>query len=65
MNTMTLERPKVRQKEYGTKIVAKTKIHYTTKERLVDFYGSATAKFVVDASSKEIEWGKPRGQEVW
>ncbi|GHT39928.1 hypothetical protein AGMMS49965_07330 [Bacteroidia bacterium] len=68
MDTMVLERPKAEQKMYGTysvKTVAKPKIHYTTRERLADFYGSVVAKVASDASAMEIEWGKPEGQEVW
>jgi hypothetical protein len=65
MDTMILERPKEGQKKYGTKTVAKMKSHYTTRERLADFYGSVAAKMITDTSAKEVEWGNPTGQEVW
>jgi len=37
--------------------------HKTTKERLVEFYGTDFAK--KRKPQKEIDWGKPAGKEVW
>ncbi|GHV61060.1 hypothetical protein FACS1894195_0980 [Bacteroidia bacterium] len=65
MDTIILERPKVGQKKVGTTTIAKTKSHYTTRERLTNFYGSVAAKMIANTSAKEVEWGKPVGQEVW
>ena len=39
------------------------KIHKTTKERLIDFYGLEYNK--KHTSQKEIEWGNPVGKELW
>ena len=39
------------------------KIHKTTKERLIDFYGLEFNK--KHTSQKEIEWGDPVGEELW
>ena len=37
--------------------------HKTTKQRLIEFYGE---KFKRNASpQKEIDWGKPVGNEIW
>jgi antitoxin MazE len=37
--------------------------HKTTKQRLVEFYGKKIKKN--DIPQKEIDWGKPVGNEVW
>ena len=39
------------------------KIHKTTKQRLVDFYGNNFEKYATP--QKEIDWGKPVGKEIW
>jgi hypothetical protein len=41
----------------------KYKKHKTTKERLIEFYGTNFDQ--KHAEQKEIEWGKPVGKEVW
>ena len=48
------------------KIVIKrgeVKKHKTTKERILDFYGPDFDK--KHTPQKEIDWGKPVGNEVW
>jgi len=37
--------------------------HKTIKQRLKDFYGDNYEKF--SSPQKEIDWGKPAGNEVW
>ena len=39
------------------------KEHKTIKQRLIDFYGNNFEQYA--ASQKEIDWGKPAGNEVW
>ncbi|MCL2764787.1 MAG: AbrB/MazE/SpoVT family DNA-binding domain-containing protein [Treponema sp.] len=39
------------------------KKHKTTKQRLIDFYGNNFEQYA--ANQKEIDWGKPVGNEVW
>jgi len=39
------------------------KDHKTIKQRLIDFYGDNFEQY--STSSKEIDWGKPLGNEVW
>ena len=48
------------------KIVIKkctAKNHKTTRERLMEFYGSEYTKKHI--SQKEISWGNPTGKEIW
>jgi len=37
--------------------------HKTTKQRLMDFYGDNYEQYATP--QKEIDWGKPVGNEVW
>jgi len=37
--------------------------HKTTKQRLMDFYGEDFHQYA--RPQKEIDWGKPAGNEVW
>ena len=39
------------------------KEHKTIKQRLQDFYGENYQKYA--APQKEIDWGKPVGNEIW
>jgi len=39
------------------------KEHKTIKQRLLEFYGENYKKYSV--SPKEIDWGKPVGNEIW
>ena len=39
------------------------KIHKTTKQRLIEFYGNNFEKHAT--LQKEIDWGKPVGNEIW
>ena len=54
------------------KIVIKkisVKEHKTIKQRLVDFYGEEFEQYAgngkAGAAQKEIDWGKPVGNEIW
>jgi antitoxin MazE len=50
----------------GEKIIIKKikyKKHKTTRERLVEFYGTNfNQKCIIQ---KEIDWGNPSGKEIW
>jgi len=37
--------------------------HKTTKQRLIDFYGKGYEQYATP--QKEIDWGKPVGNEIW
>ena len=37
--------------------------HKTTKQRLIEFYGEKFEKKALP--QKEIDWGKPVGNEIW
>ena len=39
------------------------KEHKTIKQRLMDFYGDNYQEY--STSQKEMDWGKPVGNEVW
>jgi len=39
------------------------KKHKTIKQRLMDFYGENYEQYAI--SKKEIDWGKPVGNEIW
>jgi hypothetical protein len=39
------------------------KKHKTTKERLIEFYGTNFDQ--KQTEYKEIDWGKPTGKEIW
>jgi antitoxin MazE len=39
------------------------KKHKTTKERLIEFYGTNSAQKII--KQKEIDWGSPIGKEIW
>ena len=39
------------------------KEHKTIKQRLIDFYGEDYMQYA--SSQKEIDWGKPVGNEEW
>jgi antitoxin MazE len=41
----------------------KSKKHKTTKERLVEFYGTNFNQKRI--THREIDWGKPTGKEIW
>ena len=54
---VTLENEKIIIKKlYG-------KEHKTIKQRLIDFYGENYMKYAL--TQKEIDWGKPIGEEEW
>jgi antitoxin MazE len=46
------------KKIYGKK-------HKTTKERLLEFYGSSSKAKKTSVKQKEMDWGKPAGKEIW
>ena len=39
------------------------KEHKTTKQRLIDFYGENFSQHATQ--QKEMDWGKPVGNEIW
>jgi hypothetical protein len=39
------------------------KKHKTTKERLIEFYGTNFDQEQMEY--EEIDWGKPTGKEIW
>jgi len=54
---ITLENEKIVIKK------ANAREHKTTKQRLIEFYGEKFEKNALQ--QKEIDWGKPVGNEVW
>jgi hypothetical protein len=44
---------------------ASAKRHKTLKQRLADFYGENYDPNKIKEEIKEIDWGKPVGEEVW
>ena len=42
---------------------ANLKEHKTTKQRLIDFYGETYQEY--STPQKEMDWGKPVGNEIW
>jgi antitoxin MazE len=54
--------------ENETIIIKKTSVkkHLTTKERLVEFYGTDIKKILTKTKrQKEVDWGNPVGKEIW
>ncbi|GHV96146.1 hypothetical protein AGMMS50293_24660 [Spirochaetia bacterium] len=43
------------------------KIHRTTKERLLEYFGKKNDQNIFDQHSQqnEIDWGTPVGKEIW
>ena len=39
--------------------------HKTLKERLVEFYGENYSPSAIKEEIKEVNWGKPVGEEIW
>jgi antitoxin MazE len=54
---ITLENEKIVIKKINAKE------HKTTKERLIEFYGEKYKR--KGSPQKEIDWGKPVGNEIW
>jgi antitoxin MazE len=45
---------------------ATDKKHFTTKERLMEFYGKNKEVIVMNTKKqKEVDWGDPIGKELW
>jgi antitoxin MazE len=54
---ITLENEKIVIKKIGARE------HKTTKQRLIEFYGEKYKR--KGSPQKEIDWGKPVGNEIW